>query len=117
MQNRYKISSVFDAVAVLIHAYKARRSTSVARHHHAVYGKSIVAADLIVLFHFLAHGIIENIIKFRGKPVFVINSGFVLALPDTYALGICAFCFGFKVPKSQPRIFKTARSFVFSSIL
>ena len=107
----------FDVVAALIHAYKARSSASVARHHHAICGKSIVAADLVVFFHRLARRIVENLVKFRHKPVFVINSGFALALPDTYALGICAFCFGFKVPKSQPRIFKTARSFVFSSIL
>lgn len=109
--------SAFDVIAVLIHAYKARSSASVAHHHHAVCGKSIVAADLVVFFRKLARRIVENLVKFRDKPVFVINSGFVLALPDTYALGICAFCFGFKVPKSQPRIFKTARSFVFSSIL
>jgi len=95
--------SAFDAVAVTIHAYKARRSASVARHHHAVCGKSIITADLVVLFHRLARRTLENFVKFQDKPVFVINSGFALALPDTYALGICAFCFGFEFIKS-PRI-------------
>ena len=95
--------SAFNTVAVLIHAYKARSSASVARHHHAVCGKSIITADLVVFFHRLARRTLENLIKFRHKPVFVINSGFALALPDAYALGICAFYFGFKFVKS-PKI-------------
>ena len=60
MQNRYKISSAFDAVAITIHAHKARSSASVARHHHAVCGKSIITADLVVFFHRLARRTLEK---------------------------------------------------------